>query len=354
MTGVANLPSFGYAMTYKDFYPFYERGVETILGGFMGRVLFAMALGVAVLGIHYLGIGRAVFANYGWILSIIVVVAGLSLFYATHTFRMLLPKLAGRLSREQQAGFLSLVKVHLSDKKFFISGLVFGALNILMGVAFGLPAVYHALTAKVSVLTGYFVAGFVCGLAVWGIIGVTRCISAIAEDNESFFDYTSHDKCGGTQFIGWALLVFSTVTLVVGVLISVYISFTDWRHKGSIIVEVLYAGWIMLPYIASVFVLVVPAISINRSLSRYKIEKDRKFTESIRSIFGELERKDISLERKSELYADYEFQTNMRKELHEMRTWPFSVGTNSTYFFSLASSGFATYESVTKWLVGHS
>ena len=118
--------------------------------------------------------------------------------------------------------------------------------------------------------------------------------------------------------------------------------------------DILYASWIVLPYIASVFVLVVPAISINRSLSRYKIEKDRRFTESIKSIFEELERKDVTAERKSELYADYDFQTNMRKELHEMRTWPFSAGTNSTYFFSLASSFFATYTSVSSWFAGNS
>jgi hypothetical protein len=352
--GGSKLGKLSAPMTYNDFYPFYERGVERILGGFMGRVLFAMVLGVAVLWIHYLGIGRAVFENYGWVLTIIVMVACLSLFYATHTFRMLLPELAGRLSREREAGFLALIRVHLSDRKFFISGLVFGALNSLMGMAFGLPAVYDTLPAKAFILMGYFVAGFVCGLALWGIIGVTRCISAVTDDSESFFDYTSQDQCGGTQFIGWELLVFSTVTLVVGVLITVYISLTEWEHKGSFIVNVLYAGWIVLPYIASIFVLVVPAISINKSLVRYKIEKDGRLTESIRSIFRELERKDIAPERKSELYVDYEFQTNMRKELHRMRTWPFSVGANSTYFFSLASSCFATYESVTGWFAGHS
>lgn len=341
-------------MTYNDFCPFYEKGVETILGGFMGRVLFAMALGVVVLCIHYLGIGRTVFANYGWVLSVIVTVACLSLFYATHTFRMLLPELTGRLSHEREAGFLALIRVHLSDRKFLIAGLVFGLLNSLMGVAFGLPGAYDTLPEKVSILTGYFVAGFVCGLALGGIIGVTQCISAIVDDNESFFDYTSQDQCGGTQFVGWALLVFSTVTLAVGVLITVYISLTAWEHKGSFIVNVLYASWIVLPYIASIFVLVVPAISINKSLVRYKIEKDGRLTESIRSIFDELERKDITPERKSELYADYEFQTHMRKELHEMRTWPFSVGANSTYFFSMASSCFATYESATGWFAGHS
>lgn len=341
-------------MTYNDFCPFYEKGIERMWGGFIGKVLFSISLGAAVLAIHYLGIGNVVFENYGWVLSIIVVVASLSLFYATHTFRMLLPKLGGRLRPEQQAQLMSLIGAYLSDRGFVISGLVFGCLNSLMGLLFGLPGVYDSMMRVISILTGYFIAGFVCGLALWGIVGVTKSISAISSDSESFFDYTSHDKCGGTQFIGLALLVFSVVTLIVGVLITVYISFTQWEYKGSVIVNVLYASWIVLPYVASIFVLVVPAISINKSLARYKLEKDKKFTQSIRAIFDELERKDIPPERKSELYSDYEFQTKMRKELHEMRTWPFSTGTNSTYFISVATGAFTTYSSVNSWFVGHS
>ncbi|HEX7027965.1 MAG TPA: hypothetical protein VF268_12045 [Gammaproteobacteria bacterium] len=336
-------------MTYDDFCPFYEKGIAR-MGGFVGKVLFSISLGAAVLAIHYLGIGKTVFENYGWILSIIVLVASLSLFYATHTFRMLLPKLAGCMHTEQQARLMSLVASYLSDRRFVISGLVFGCLNSLMGLLFGLPDVYDSAWKVASILTGYFIAGFVCGLALCGIVGVAKCISAISNNNESLFDYTSHDKCGGTQFIGWALLVFSVVTLIVGVLITLYISFTQWEYKRSAIVNVFYASWIVLPYVASIFVLVVPAISINKSLARYKIEKDKRFAGSITAIFDELERNDVSPGRKSELYADYEFQTRMRKELHEMRTWPFSIGTNSTYFFTLASSAFATITSVNKWL----
>jgi ABC-type multidrug transport system fused ATPase/permease subunit len=340
-------------VTYDDFSPFYEIGGKNIQGGFVGKVLFSIFLGVLVLGMHFLVIGRTVFVNYGWVLSIIIVAASLSLFYATHTFRMLLPKLGVRLSKEQTDKFMSSIHIYLSDKGFILYGIFFGVMNSLMGLSFGLPEVYDSIQGTSVILFGYFVAGFVCGLALSGIIGVTKCIKEISNDNDSFFDYTSQDKCGGTRFIGWSLLVFSIVTLIVGGLITIYISFTVWDHKDFIVVKMLYSGWILLPYIASIFVLVVPAISINKSLTKYKMEKDKKFTESIKSIFDELERKDISAERKSELYADYEFQTNMRKELYEMRTWPFSVGTNSTYLVSVGSSIFTTYSSVTNWFSGN-
>lgn len=336
-------------MTPDDFCPFYERGTGNMRRGFIDKVLISMFLCVAVLGAHYFAIGGEVFGNFGWTLSIIIMVASLGLFYATHSFRMLLPKLEGRLCQEKKDKFIFSISTHLSDKSFIFTGLVFGISNSLMGVWFGLPKIYDSILDISILLAGFFVAGFVCGMALSGIVGVTKCITNIADTNSTIFDYTSHDKCGGTQFIGWALLVFSMVTLVVGVLITVYISFTEWQHKNYIVVNMLYVSWVLLPYVASVFVLIVPAISINRSLTKYKMEKDRKFTESIKSIFDELEGNNVTPERKSELYADYEFQSNMRKELYHMRTWPFSVGTNSTYFFSVGSSIFTTYSSLNSW-----
>jgi len=338
-------------MRYDDFCPFYERGIGNIRRGFIGKVLISIFLSVAVLGAHYFAIGREVFVNFGWTLSIIIMVASLSLFYATHIFRMLLLKLEGFLCQEKKDKLILLISIHLSDKRFIFSGLVFGILNSLMGEWFGLPKIYDSILDESILLAGYFVTGFVCGMALNGIVGVTKCITNIADVKSTIFDYTSHDKCGGTQFIGWALLVFSSVTLVVGVLITVYISFTEWQHKDYIVVNMLYVCWVTLPYVASVFVLIVPAISINRSLTNYKMEKDREFTESIKLIFDELESNNVTPERKSELYADYEFQTNMRKELYQMRTWPFSVGINTTYFLSVGSSIFTTYSSLNSWFI---
>ncbi|PTN08111.1 hypothetical protein [Nitrosomonas aestuarii] len=336
-------------MAYDDFCPFYERAFKNIRGGFMEKVLVSLLLGASILVIHYLSIGTVVFDEKGWILSIIITVASLSLFFATHTFRMLLPQLGQRLKPNERDKLIVSINNYLSDRKFLLGGMTFGFLNSLMGVLFGLPDIYDSILDKAVILGSYFIAGFICGVALSGIVGVTKCINSFSKNLEPIFDYTSQDKCGGTRFIGWALLIFSTVTLVVGVLITVYISITEWKYKSEVYVSILYASWILLPYIASIFVLLVPAISINKSLNRYKLDKEKKLSESIKLLFNELENKDISPERKSELYLDYQFQTNMRKELHEMRTWPFSIGTNSTYFLSVASSFYTTYESVNSW-----
>lgn len=82
----------------------------------------------------------------------------------------------------------------------------------------------------------------------------------------------------------------------------------------------------------------------------YKLEKEIQLGQSISNIFNELEETNINADRKSELYNDYEFQINMRRELHQMRTWPFGIGANTTYFFAMASSIFTSVWSVNEWL----
>lgn len=337
-------------MTYDDFNPFYEKLSKTYFSGFIGKLLFSIFLSILVLGLHYISIGSKVFVNYGWVLSVIIIVACLSLFYATHTFRMLIPKFGSRLSSGSKKRFISHIHRYLNNKTFIAYAATFGVLNLCMGILFKLPEVYATPLDKITIVSSYFLAGFVCGLALAGIMGVTKCISNVFEYDGYFLDYTAHDNCGGTQFIGWSLLIFSLVTLSVGILITFYMSSTEWYGTHTVFVNILYFSWVTLPYIASLIILIVPAISINNRLTKYKLEQDKKLSKIIKELFSELEGVDVSSDRRKELYADYEFQTNMRRTLHEMRTWPFSVGTNSTYFISLLVSAFGTVSNVRSWL----
>ena len=56
----------------------------------------------------------------------------------------------------------------LSDRNLVLAGLFFGLLNCGFGYAFGLP--YSKALAVATILSGYFLAGSVCGLAVFGIL----------------------------------------------------------------------------------------------------------------------------------------------------------------------------------------
>lgn len=338
-------------MDYNSFIPFYER-IPYLSNNFVSKVLFSFFWGGTVLVAHFLSINFMVFKNFGWVLSVIITVACLALFYATHTFRSLLPQLEARLSSMDQAVFKNAISQHLSDNKFVIFGLFSGTLNCIIGYLFGLPLIYACgyLITKVVVFLAYFFAGFVCGLAFLGIVGVIQCLSMLAKKMDDFFDYTSRDGCGGTLFLGEALVLFSCATLIVGVLISVYISKTAWTNKSNDLITLIYWGWMFLPFLMSFFVLFVPAISINSALNNYKLKNEVRFTKKLASILNKLEKDKLSSEEIATLYDEYEFQIKMRTQLHEMRTWPFGMSANFAYFLTVATSGSASVTSAIDWI----
>jgi MFS family permease len=327
-----------------SFEPFYERLLGSGVWSFISKILFAIGLSAGFFILHYMTIGTAIFTQSGWLLSVIILMALLALFFATHTFRLFLSKLIA-LQEERDERVASAIVHYLSDRYFIYSGLFFALADIALGYIFGLPEVYATPLEQSIIGLGHMIAGFVCGVALWGIIGVIQTMVVVAE-SPLRFDYTADDRCGGTGFIGWALLVFSVVTLLVGILITLYLSLTPWSGERTLMVHAIFFSWLIMPYIASIFVLLVPAILINRALVRYKMEKGIKFTESICVIVEKLE----SGDHQSDLHEKYKFQSTMRKVLYEMRTWPFTMSTNSAYFISLSTSFYSTYTSLQGWL----
>ncbi|PSJ16291.1 hypothetical protein [Nitrosomonas supralitoralis] len=69
-----------------------------------------------------------------------------------------------------------------------------------MGKVFGVP--YENIAAQFSISTGFFLVGFDCGMATWGIYGVVVIMKVLAEGNMFQPDYTAPVHCGGTQFFG--------------------------------------------------------------------------------------------------------------------------------------------------------
>ena len=64
-------------------------------------------------------------------------------------------------------------------------------------------------------------------MGVLGIYGVFVAISEFSHILKPSLDFTSPDNCGGTLFIGAALVVFGSVTMIAGVMISIYILKTN-------------------------------------------------------------------------------------------------------------------------------
>jgi hypothetical protein len=321
----------GLVMSDQKFLPFYERIANRCGGEIVGRVVVSTLLGLAFLVPHYLGswlVGKNV-NDWSWFLGVLITTAMLCLYYATHTLETLFTEMNTRLGPKREDVYMPPIKEKLSDAKFIIAGIFFGSLNCGVGYLLGLP--YLECPGVVTILIGYFLAGFVCGMAVLGIYGVFAPIKAYSVNARPSFDFTSPDHCGGTGFLGNALIVFGSVTLIVGVMISVYILKTHWKRTHTWWVILIEGIWIIFPYICSLLALIAPAVPVNKQLRAYKIEEEIIIKKRLTQIQKALENQGGTPADRKDLREDYEFQQNRRKDLHGMRTWPFALGAGLKY-----------------------
>ena len=61
-------------MQYNDFNPFYERLIASFHNGFAGKILFSFFWGGIIFAAHFLSIGKVIFENNGWRLSVLIIV----------------------------------------------------------------------------------------------------------------------------------------------------------------------------------------------------------------------------------------------------------------------------------------
>jgi hypothetical protein len=318
-------------MSNQEFLPFYERVANRISNQYIvGRVLVCAILGLAFLVPHYAVLiwNREKLTDWSWFLGLLIAAAMLCLYQATYSLNKLFPEMDARLPKTDKEVYLSPLKKRLSDRKFIYCGIAFGFLNCAFGYSFGLP--YSKLPLVITILLGYFLAGFVCGMAVWGIYGVFEPIKVFSRKARESFDFTAPDHCGGTAFLGDALIIFSSVTLIVGVMISIYILKTDWQRQNTAWVMALKMAWIIFPYACSVLVLIGPALPINGELADYKTQTEFDFQNYLARVRANLEN-EVAADKRKDLREHYEFQQNRRKELHAMRTWPFSLRADIKY-----------------------
>lgn len=334
-------------MDNLKFLPFYER----LPGYIVGKILVSIVLGLAFLAAHYVSIRNDIFNDWSWFLSVLISTAMLCLYYATHTLRSIFPEMDMHLRSDSDEIYMAPLKRILSNLNFILAGLFFGILNCGFGSWFGLP--YDKRLAVLTIVSGYFLAGFVCGMAVFGIYGVSISISAFSRKVKSSLDCTSPDRCGGTLFLGEALVVFSSVTLIVGVMISVYILKTDWTGGDTWWIKSLKYFWIAFPYVMSLAALIAPALPINRALSEYKMEQkvaiQNRLTE-IRNRLNRLKENQLDATERKELHEEYGFQTSLRKDVYRMRTWPYGLGANLKYLTVFIASLYASVDSVLSWI----
>lgn len=334
-------------MDDQKFLPFYDRLTIPFLGNIVSKVLVSALPGLAFLVAHYATIGNTVFKDWSWFLSVVISTAMLCLFYATHTLRTIFPEMDRRLQPDDDEVYMIPLKRVLSDRNFVRAGFFFGLLNCGVAYSFGLPG--QGLSV-VTILSGYFLAGFACGMAVHGIYGVSVSISEFSRKAKHSFDFTLPDRCGGTVFLGQALVVISSVTLIGGVMISVYILNADWTRENTWWITSLKAFWIGFPYVMSLVALIAPAVPINKVLREYKMEQEVVLQDRLTEIRNLLEGNQLEVAERKELREDYEFQTSIRKDLHRMRTWPYGLNANLKYLAVFVPNLFASVESASEWI----
>jgi hypothetical protein len=336
-------------MDEQKFLPFFERLLIRFPGyNMVGEVLVSMFLGLAFLAAHYMSIGNKVFVDWSWFLSVVITNGMLCLYYGMYTFRNLLTEMEMRLRPDGNEVYMISLKRILSDRHFVLAGLFFGILTCWVEYSFGLP--YSDGHAELTILMGFFLGGFVHGLPALAIYGIFVSIGEFSRKAKRSFDFTSLDRCVGTQFLGEALVKFSLLFLLAGVMISISIMKSKWLGENTEWIRMLKYLWIVLPYVFSLFALIAPAVPINKELRQYKMEQDIVLQNSLAEIRKQLKENQLDAAKRMDLREDYKFQQSVREDLHRMRTWPYGMDANLQYLAGFVPSLFASVHSASTWL----
>jgi hypothetical protein len=267
----------------------------------------------------------AVFSDLSWMVGLLISLAIVLLSYATSTLIILVTEADLRISAGLRNLYMGRLRFWLSDFKFLLAGAFFGLLNVTMGYSFGVK--YRALPSRLTIFFGFFIVGFVCGMAAYSLSGVIGFVRGFVTANPTL-DYREPDRCGGTSFLGEALVKFSLVNLVMGVLISIYIVCAPWTNRNHTFVHVLIWAWIGFPFIVSLAYLLGPGTVIHGLLQRYKRQEQQMLFVRLRHTRANIPI--ASVDAKT-LREELEYELRLQTELYKMNTWPFSPASAVQY-----------------------
>lgn len=333
----------------SSFRPFYEWIPDRFAIPLIVKVLLSISLGCLYLAPRYKVVKDEILIDWGWLLGLIIVAGMICLYYATHVFRAMMPQLNLLLRTQDSAvidrAYFHKVRYYLSNKMFIRFGIIFAVANC--GVGLALMEDNEGPLEIATTFLGYFLAGFVCGMAVCGIIGVVVTLTEYL-DHEPKVDYTNPDRCGGFLFFGDALIKFAGVTLLVGVLISVYILKALWDPEDlpSPLAQAIMWLWIALPFSLSMLILLAPSSRANRALMNHRIEQEVKLGLAFDKSRDALLQAGVAADRREELRHEIDYYGDLRTQLHQMRVWPFNTQSNIKFILLLVSNAFVAIQSV--------
>jgi hypothetical protein len=327
------------------FHPFYEGFANAGARGPV-KILIAFGSGLGFLLLRVLADQQHALVDWSVMLAALITIALLALYLATHTFRVLLTDVQSRVGESAYNDLLTRAQAVLNDRRLALAGGFFACLNVVIALALGVPR--GSTFSQATLIVGYAAAGFVCGMAAYCISGVHSVLQRLPYhmSHEKAFDYTSPDGCGGTSFIGEALVVFGGVTLVVGVLISLYILNAPWSSAAAPRpwwLDSVVGFWLAFPYIMSAAAGILPAIAVHDALREYKRATDAVLWRELRIIEERLDDVSESSKRREDILRA------RRLDLHRMRLWPFDLGAYVTYGTLITPNLWATLHSAFNW-----
>lgn len=271
-----------------SFQPFYDR-LPQGPRGFRLRIGMALGSGLAYGVLLHLALSHSagLIEHQGWILAVILSVAMLSLYIATALFRANLPLVLRLQGREPVIH--QVVQRWLTDRGYLYAGVGFGALNALVGHVLGIPEELAQSPGSITVLTlGYALVGFTCGMGLFGITGVMVLYLRLAPCLYFSLDPLAPDGAGGIKRLGDALWTFALLTLGVGVLVSAYLLGVEWRHVESGLPRWLLMGWLAMPYVAAVSMVLIPGLAVRRNVMAFKSQRLQELRREHARIYGQL------------------------------------------------------------------
>lgn len=298
--------------------PFYWRIVCRATHPVVAQLCFGIILGLLFLIPHFITSRATIFRDFSWMVGLMITSAALFLYYATYTLIDLIAEADTCISAHFTNSYIKPMQFWLSDGKFTLVGVIFGLLNCIMGYSFGVR--YTGLPSKLTIFFGFFVVGFVSGMAAYGLLGVFAFVRGFVQA-EPPLDYRNPDRCGGTSFVGRALVKFSALNLVMGTMISIYIVFAPWTNRAHIVVRILMWTWIGFPFFISLAHLLGPGAVIHLMLQRYKKQMQGILAAEVRSTRASFQAPNANTKT---LREELEYGLKLQSELYQMNTWPFS------------------------------
>lgn len=351
-----------------EFNPFYERIAAAAPEWVLPKFSLPLLLAVGYYLLHRQAFAGSELKLYPELLAAIIFVIPVLVYIATGLFRGIFGQMDNRVGSGRAPTYGKELGRLLSDRKFLIASLAFGAANLFTARGMGLELENAWQTVTIGI--GFFLAGAACGVAVWGVYGIVQTIRTYVHDDRPRYDFTAPDGCGGMLFLGRAVTSFGIIALFGGVLITTYILFANAAlhvnldmgagqllgdaapasaqaetalpghssdhsdghsegdsdlHMASPLEQVMFWIWIAVPYLLSTTVLLAPTIAIHNGLHAYKVSEDQKIEAELADMDAAFKTGTGGADALQSLRIQHTRASDRRKTLFSMSTWPFSL-----------------------------